>query len=411
MGMQNNIYFTVCIFLTILYITPSHLREVNNMELKTYQYTQNNHWDQSPDSSLDSDNTLLMLFGPSDTSKISDIISNLQKQYNHSLILGCSTAGEIFDEAVFDDSISLAVIKFESTSIHQATVKVHTASHSQDAGRALARTLNKPELSAIFILSDGLLVNGTSLIDGLRQELGDEVIITGGLAGDGVRFEKTWVMADFKILSESITAIGFYGKNIQFLHGSRGGWDVLGVERKVSRSEHNVLYELDGQPALDLYKKYLGERAEGLPSTGLLFPLAILNEDEEDGSTVRTILAVDEDKKSITFAGDIPQGKTVQLMHCNFDRLIDGASIAADSISSNSSLNSETLLIAISCVGRRLVLGQRIEEELESTLDVFSDKTQQIGFYSYGEISPLASGRCDLHNQTMTLTLIGETDA
>jgi len=381
------------------------------MELKTYQYTHKNHWNHSPDSSLDSDNTLLILFGPPDASKISHIVSDLQEQYIHSLIIGCSTSGEIFGDAVFDDSISLAIIKFERTFIHQATVNIHDAKNSQEAGRTLARALNKPDLSALFILSDGLLVNGTSLIDGLRQELDDEVIITGGLAGDGIRFEKTWVMADFKVLSESITAIGFYGKNIQFLHGSRGGWDVLGVEREVSRSEQNILYELDGQPALDLYKTYLGDRAGELPSTALLFPLAILNDEEEDGSTVRTILTVDEEEKSITFAGDIPQGKTVQLMHSNFDRLIDGASRAANSISSNPGLNSKALLIAISCVGRRLVLGQRIEEELEATLDVFSDKPQQIGFYSYGEISPLASGRCDLHNQTMTLTLISEADA
>jgi len=381
------------------------------MELKTYQYTPQKHWNQDPESSLDSDNTLLILFGPPDASKIFDIVSALQEQFIHSLIIGCSTSGEIFGEAVFDETISLAIIKFENTFIHQASVNIHSDNNSQEAGRSLARALNKPELRAVFILSNGLLVNGTSLIDGLRQELGDEVIITGGLAGDGTRFEKTWVMADFEILSKSITAIGFYGKNIQFLHGSRGGWDILGVERQVSRSENNILYELDGQPALDLYKKYLGDRAGGLPSTGLLFPLAILNDEEEDGRTVRTILAVDEAEKSITFAGDIPQGKTVQLMHSNFDRLIDGASKASESISSNSNINNNTLLIAISCVGRRLVLGQRVEEELEATLDVFSDKPQQIGFYSYGEISPLASGRCDLHNQTMTLTLISEADA
>ena len=386
------------------------------MELKTYQYTQNNGWNHIPDASLDSDNTLLILFGPSDTSKISDIIVDLKEKYSHSLILGCSTSGEIFAESVFDDSLSLAVIKFSTTMIRQATVNIHTEGNSTFAGRSMAKKLsatapNEPALSAVFVLSDGLKVNGTSLINGLRQELGDNIVITGGLSGDGERFEKTWVLADFEVLSDSITAIGFYGKNIRFAHGSRGGWDILGVEREVTRSKKNVLYELDGQPALELYKKYLGERAKGLPATGLLFPLAILNDEDSDVSTVRTILAVDEEHKSITFAGDIPQGKHVQLMSANFDRLIDGATDAAESISINPCFDTQALSIAISCVGRRLVLGQRVEEELEAILDVLGEKIQQIGFYSYGEISPLSSGRCELHNQTMTLTLIGEADA
>ncbi|MCP3850417.1 MAG: hypothetical protein GY694_09295 [Gammaproteobacteria bacterium] len=388
------------------------------MEMNTYQYTQNKQWNQDPDPSLDSNKTLLILFGLSEQSKISTVINTLKTQFSQSLIIGCSTSGEIMGESVFDDSISLAIIKFNKTIIRQSTVSIEEGQDSKKAGRILASDLNAHDLSAIFILSDGLNVNGSLLIDGLRQELSDEIVITGGLAGDGDRFKSTWVLSDFEMSSKCISAIGFYGRHIHFSHGSKGGWDVLGVEREVTRSDANVLYELDNQPALDLYKKYLGERAEGLPSTGLLFPLAILN-DDEDGKTVRTILAVDETNKSITFAGNIPQGKNVQLMQANFDRLIEGAYQAAKNVLADSDLKSGShssfkpnkLSIAISCVGRRLVLGQRVEEELEATLDVFSDETQQIGFYSYGEISPLASGRCDLHNQTMTLTVIEEDDA
>ena len=183
---------------------------------------------------------------------------------------------------------------------------------------------------------------------------------------------------------------------------------MLGPEREVTRSDANVLYELDGQHALDLYKKYLGDRADGLPATGLLFPLAIRNEEEADGNTVRTILAVNEDDHSITFAGDIPQGSYVRLMRANFDRLIDGAADASADIDTASYSMGPILNVAISCVGRRLVLGPRTEEEIEAALDGLPEGTRQIGYYSYGEISPLASGRCDLHNQTMTLTTIWE---
>ena len=185
---------------------------------------------------------------------------------------------------------------------------------------------------------------------------------------------------------------------------------MLGPEREVTRAEGNVLYELDGQPALELYKRYLGDRADGLPATGLLFPLAIANEDEVDSVTVRTILAINEEDNSITFAGDIPQGKRVRLMCANFDRLIDGAADASEAIDIGQYHDGPLLGISISCVGRRLVLGPRTEEEIEAALSGMPAGTRQIGFYSYGEISPLANGRCDLHNQTMTLTLIWEND-
>jgi hypothetical protein len=193
-------------------------------------------------------------------------------------------------------------------------------------------------------------------------------------------------------------------------YGSRGGWDVLGPEREVTCSKANVLYTLDDQPALSLYKKYLGDQADALPAAGLRFPLAIRNDLEEDGLTMRTILSVNEAEQSITFAGDIPQGKFVRLMRTNFERLIDGAADAVDQMDFSDYENESLLTVAISCVGRRLVLSQRTDEEIDAVLDCLPSEGKLIGFYSYGELSPLKSGRCDLHNQTMTLTSFWENE-
>ena len=111
----------------------------------------------------------------------------------------------------------------------------------------------------------------------------------------------------------------------------------------------------------------------------------------------------------MTFAGEIPQGAMASLMHANLDRLIQGASQAATNGRHTSDPNEPTLAIAISCVGRRLVLGERTEEEIEATLDALPAGTSQIGFYSYGELCPQhGASCCDLHNQTMTLTTISE---
>lgn len=378
------------------------------MDVTLNQFTRQAGWQHELDPAQDTASSLIILFGTSDQSLIEPALQDLQRVYPQSKTIGCSSAGEIYQQDICDESLSIALINFEDTQIDQAIQQVQSNADSLLAGRQLAARLDKPGLKAVFVLSDGLHVNGSALVQGLSSSLPEHVVITGGLAGDGDRFAQTWVYCGHELLQSHVAAVGFYGDAISITHGSRGGWDVLGPNREVTRSQDNVLYELDGQPALQLYKKYLGELAEGLPSTGLLFPLAIQNDEEIDGKTVRTILAVDEDQQSITFAGDIPEGSYVQLMHANFDRLIDGASKAAEDALQNKPADSPHLNIAISCVGRRLVLGQRAEEEIEATDEALPENTRQIGFYSYGEISPLASGRCDLHNQTMTLTLISE---
>ena len=231
------------------------------------------------------------------------------------------------------------------------------------------------------------------------------------MLGESSRFEETWIFDDGKVESGAVVAVGFYGDDFMVAHGSAGGWDKFGVARKVTRSSDNILYELDGKPALTLYKEYLGERASGLPATGLLFPLALtIKRDEFEEQVVRTILSVDEENNSLTFAGDVPEGATAQLMRSNFDRIIDGASKSATQIRQFDDFEhvDDGMILAISCVGRRLVLGERTEDELEVIHEQMPDSCHQIGFYSYGELSPNQSGRCSLHNQTMTLTFLSE---
>ena len=204
-----------------------------------------------------------------------------------------------------------------------------------------------------------------------------------------------------------VVAAGLYGERLQVVCGSMGGWDPFGPERRITLSKGNILYELDGQPALDLYRTYLGEHAAGLPSTGLLFPLTVRASREEPG-VVRTILGVDEAERSLIFAGDVPQGFYSRLMGANFDRLVDGA-VGAARASWHADSAVPELAFLISCVGRKLVLEQRVEEEVEGVQGVIGTSTPIAGFYSYGEISPFAiSGRCELHNQTMTVTILAE---
>jgi hypothetical protein len=277
------------------------------MKLSLHQYTSVSGWDSEPDPALDSAQTLLLFFASPEREQVNDVLHALQSRFRRSIMFGCSSAAEIYQEEINDQSISLAIVRFEQTPIRLAVEEITAGKTSNEVGTNLAAQLRQDDLKAAMVLSDGLLVNGSKLVEGLSTSL-PSVVIAGGLAGDADRFEQTWVWADGTMKSGHVCAVGFYGDRIGFGHGSRGGWDVLGPEREVTRADANVLYELDGQPALQLYKKYLGDRADGLPATGLLFPLAIRNEKAADADTVRTILAVNEEDQSITFAGDVPTG-------------------------------------------------------------------------------------------------------
>jgi hypothetical protein len=350
---------------------------------------------------------LAFLFGSRESLQDSGVLDAIRLRFPAALLLGCSTAGEILDSRIYDDTISVTAVRFDATRVAGASIPIAEPADSYAAGAELARTLSAPDLVHLFVLSDGLHVNGSALVKGLSENLPSTVTLSGGLSGDGTAFGDTIVVFGETVSSRIVAAVGFYGDQLTVGCASLGGWDSFGAERLVTRSEGNVLYELDGFSALDLYKRYLGEHASDLPGSGLLFPLSIRNP-EDDSSVVRTILAVDEEAQSLTFAGDVPVGWYGRLMKANFDRLIDGAVGAA-----RASLSGDTrrpdLAILISCVGRRMVLRQRTEEELEGVRDVVGPDAVLTGFYSYGEISPFTpDARCALHNQTMTITSFQE---
>ncbi|MDH3271826.1 MAG: FIST C-terminal domain-containing protein [Gemmatimonadota bacterium] len=352
------------------------------------------------------DADLVLVFGGASPFRNRALLDELRTQYPHADLLGCSAAGEIVGTQVHDDSIVATAIALERTSVRGARVPLRSAGGSQEAGRALGKRLRGDGLAHVFVLSEGLVVNGSELVRGITETIPEGVTVTGGLSGDGARFEETLVLWSDEPRTGQVAAVGFYGSALRVGYGSLGGWDPFGPQRLITRSEGSVLYELDGKPALELYKRYLGHHAHELPASGLLFPLAITATSDRD-PVVRTILAIDEQEGSMTFAGDVPEGSVARLMKANFDRLIDGASGAAHTCVE--SLRDPELAILISCVGRKLVLKQRVEEEVEAVRDVVGPDAVMAGFYSYGEISPFMRGACcELHNQTMTITTLSE---
>jgi hypothetical protein len=358
---------------------------------------------------------LVLVFGERAALTNEKFAFSLAAQWPKAVRIGCSTAGQIQGTEVFDEGVIATAITFDRTLVKKVTTQV-TAAGSAAAGAAIAEQLGltqtaadgtRAELAHVLVISEGLDINGESLVRGLGEKLPRTVSVTGGLSADGEHFRETVVFTGNRAQKNTVAAVGLYGRHLKIGYGSLGGWDPFGPERQITRSQGNVLYELDGQSALALYKRYLGEHAADLPASGLLFPLSLRTR-QVSAPVVRTILSVNEADQSLTFAGDVPTGGYVRLMKANFDRLIDGA-VGAGRVSAEALGTPVDLALLISCVGRRMVLRQRVEEEVEGVRDIVGPQAAITGFYSYGEISPFTpKARCELHNQTMTVTTLSE---
>jgi len=355
---------------------------------------------------------LVLVFGSVKRFSDSKLQSQLKERYPTAQIIGCTTSGEINPTGVFDDSIQITAIVWEKTTQRVAHTKMSSMQSSFETAAGLARQLKADSLRTVLVLSDGLHVNGSELLQGFQSVLPD-VPIVGGMAGDGGAFVKTLQLFNDTIAENMVIAVGLYGNNLITASGALGGWKPYGPPRKITKSDKNVVYEMDGKPALPLYKMYIGEAyAKGLPGSGLKFPLAIIEEGKRDVEKIRTLLAFDANDNSLTFAGNVEEGVTVRLCQTNHDRLVEGAAGAASLVTGSlASINTiqPGLAICVSCVGRKGVMVEQVADEIAKVQEIMGSQTTVTGFYSYGEFAPRPNTKDSvLHNQTMTIGYLSE---
>jgi len=353
-------------------------------------------------------NPLVLVFGNRFLLEDSAVVDSIRIEFPYEHIVFGSTAGEIVGCNVHDNSISVTAIEFEKSSfIVERKNILDYDKNAKALGEALYDKIPKENLKHLFVLSEGSFVNGSSLIKGLENDIDAEVSITGGMCADDARFEKTVSSYKENPKVGEVVLIGFYGETLEISYASFGGWIPFGPERIITKSEANILYEIDGQPALDLYRNYLGDKASELPQASLLYPLNVTPTDKKE-PVVRTILNINNENQSMILAGDVPINSRVQLMMASVDGIATGAQDAAKFAMKNRK-NKPGIAILVSCIGRKLVMNQRVEEEVEQVREIIGENTAMTGFYSYGEMAPFnESTSCELHNQTMTLTLISE---
>lgn len=389
------------------------------MHLETFTYNlATRSWSVPALPHLDAPSTMVLAFGAPEMVAHPSVFQLLRDAYPNSSLIGCSSAGVIAGAEVRDRALSVVVAKFERTKLRTAAALVRDASGARAAGAGLARKLLGPRLRAVLVLAEGLRIDGDALVSGIRSVLGEEVVVAGGLAGDDVRFERTWVCLGNRLQSGLVAGVGFYGTDLIVGCGSESGWVRFGPERAVTRAEGNTLYELDGAPAASVYKRYLGERLAGLPAAGMLYPLALWPPEAHDAFAVRPLIAADSDSGALVFTGAVPEGHRSQLMRTDADRLLHSAVDAALASTRTAGLARRTgepevetpsvLGIAVSGMGRRMALGDRADEELKAARRALPPGAVTAGFYGYGEIAPGADGRCRLQHQSMTLLTLGE---
>ncbi len=378
------------------------------MKVAQFRWTKDEGWNPGLGAGDVDSPDVAFVFGARPVLQGGDQLTEVRKQFGNAIVMGGSTSGEIIDEEVLDDSLVVSAIKFDKTDLKLHSVACADGGASLEAGKELGRKFETQGLRHVFVISNGLNVNGTDLTAGLTEVLPAGVTITGGLTGDAADFAETFVVAGDAGNATLVAGLGLYGDSLKVGFGSAGGWDVFGPERRVTKSSGGVLNELDGKSALALYKEYLGEHANELPGSALLFPIMVTREGSDRG-VVRTILSVDEADNTMTFAGDVAEGAKAQLMKANTDRLVDGAASAAKACIDGLEGVPAQFAVLVSCVGRKLVMKQRVEEEVEAVREVIGDRSAMTGFYSYGELAPYEAGSpCELHNQTMTITAFSE---
>lgn len=376
------------------------------MKIENLRFKENN-WEYKEESIEEKASVdLVLCFGDTDSFDDPKHYEYLHTLYPNAYIIGSSSSGNIAGPFISENPLVATAVSFDSVRLKLNVIEFTPQDDLAIVSKNLIKDFEDEALKSIFVISDGLNMNGTILAQTLHEEK-PNTLITGGLAGDGARFERTLIMADSRPKEGQILALGFYGENVHVSSGCFAGWQEFGVERIITKSTGNVVYEINNEPALTLYKRYLGDEAKNLPGSGLRFPLSI-RKDEHSDPIIRTVLAVDEQEQSLTFAGDVPEGYLAKLMKTDVDQLIDGSTSAANSIVQTN--NNTALGLVVSCVGRKLVMKELTDEELETIEETIGENVKLTGFYSYGELAPFSSQTldCKLHNQTMTLTVVYE---
>lgn len=334
------------------------------------------------------------------------ILRQIQQAFPEIELVGGTTDGEISSVLEFQqDSLTLMLFCSDTIEIRagmgrDVSVNVAAATH-QAVTQATAKLLTIPQLC--LTIPESLTTSSVSILEGLKQALGAEVPIFGGLTADQGRFEQTYQFHQTEVLSDAVPVLLFAG-SLQFSHGVASGWTPIGRKGNVTRVDKNVVYEIDGKSALDFYLRSLGGL---LPSSE--YPLAVFEEDEQSHCMRAPSGVYDPASGSVTFFGDVPLNAIVQITETDPERILTASRISMQNALDAYPGQEPAAALFFSCTSRRQILGTRTQDEYQRVKGCLSQPLPSCGFYTNGEIAPLRrGGETRFHNETFLTLLLGD---
>jgi len=337
-----------------------------------------------------------------------EMLEAIHEAYPDLALIGCTTDGEISSQGGFlEDSVTLVLFAAEPGQIAAGLGRDVAADPVRATSEAVAAARAGLGGDASFCITtpESLTTSGVTILEGLKAALGKAFPIFGGLAGDQWRIQQTYQFFGTEVLSDAVPLL-LFGADVLFAHAVDSGWKPVGHQRIVSRVEGNVVFELDDEPVLDFYERYLGAQRYEMVSAE--YPLAVFAEDGS-GYYLRSAFQMDAESRSIAFFGDVPAGSTVQLTETTSDAIIEAARTATKRALDAYPGSEPRGILVFSCAARKAILGVNTERELTAVEAGLTEPLPVAGFYTYGEIAPLrAGGETHFHNATFSILVVGD---
>ena len=347
---------------------------------------------------------LVLIFGASDLLKSVDLYKNVYDEFPNAIVTGCSTAGEICGDEVGDNSLVCTAIEFEHSRVKAKHIFMdkYPGLSIEQVTREMVDELLAPDLVHLLVLAGGDDINASDVVAGLRKQAPKKVGVSGALAADAFKFHDACVIADVMACENTISVIAFYGKGLKVMTSLKAGWFEFGGEKTITKSDKNIMYQLDKGPALPFFELYLGDSINKVPASSFQYPISLRSKHTDDWLT-RSIVKVDRSKSALHFAGDVPVGYRMRLMKTDTEHLVESAARATVNMLRRSFYPDFALIV--SCFGRKGLMGKDSYKEVKAVRAGFGDHTLMTGFYACGEIGALdSSNPCQLHNQTLAIT-------
>jgi len=333
------------------------------------------------------------------------ILNKINEQYPDIELIGCTTAAEISSIGGYtDDSINLIlfssdVLDFKAGVADQVS-KNPTGIIKKSLDETQAR-LNE-EAKLMLMTPSSMTISSDVVIESMKQVMGDSFPIFGGAAADPWTFVGTKQFYQNSVLLDSVPFLLISGP-LLYSFGVESGWKPIGDKATVTKSDHNIVTEINDKPAIEFYRSYLGDG--DLSELGE-YPVAVHSEND-DKFYLRACLLADTQSGHMSFAGDLNEGAIIQHTTMTRDRVVSAAKLSVDNAIKAFPGSKPEAALCFSCAGRREVLGTRTNEEYKLLNDHFPN-LPFAGFYTYGEISPNHYGKpTRIHNETFVTLLFG----